>query len=538
MKKLLLSLLLLISFYINAQTFTEHTTANIIDVYQSDLAWGDYDNDGDLDVLVTGKKTITAPIDPISKIYTNTGGIFTELTSANLEGVQSGSSAWGDYDNDGDLDILLTGFGVGNTYIAKIYTNNGGAFTELTTANLQGIVGDVAWGDYDNDGDLDILLVGGVGRSSISKIYTNDAGTFTELTTANLIGVNSGAVAWGDYDNDGDLDILLTGYTGSLDISKIYTNNNGTFTELASANLIGISYSSVAWGDYDNDGDLDILMSGYTGSTNVTKIYTNNGGSFTEIPTPHLRGQQEGSVAWGDYDNDGDLDILLTGSINTKIYNNNAGVFTQAAASNNLTQIAVSDGVWGDYDNDGDLDIAFSGVTATSFTSKIYTNNTIASNTPPTVPTNPIALVNGNEVTISWTASTDLQTPSNGLSYNVYIKENPIGTPVYTKTPMAQENDGWRKLPVLGNTGQGTSYNYKFPAACTTSYTFKVQAIDHNFAGSSFSTEGSFSTIDNTNPTVVTQDITVQLDTTGNVSITPAQINNGSTDNCGIQSMS
>ncbi|KAB1155264.1 VCBS repeat-containing protein, partial [Tenacibaculum aiptasiae] len=520
------------------QVFTEHTTANIIDVYQSDLAWGDYDNDGDLDLLITGKKSIGVALDPVSKIYTNSGGTFTELTSANLEGVQYGASAWGDYDNDGDLDILLTGFGVGNTYITKIYTNNGGVFTELATANLQGIVGDVAWGDYDNDGDLDILLAGGIGRSSISKIYTNDAGTFTELTTANLIGVNSGAVAWGDYDNDGDLDILLTGYTGSLDISKIYTNNNGTFTELTSANLIGISYSSVAWGDYDNDGDLDILMSGFTGSADVTKIYTNNGGSFTELPTPHVRGQQEGSVAWGDYDNDGDLDVLLTGSINTKIYNNNAGVFTQVAAADNLTQIAVSDGVWGDYDNDGDLDIVFSGVTATSFISKIYTNNTITSNTPPTAPTNPTAVVNGNEVTINWTASTDAQTPSNGLSYNVYIKENPIGAPVYTKTPMAQENDGWRKLPAVGNTGQGTSYTYKFPAACTKNYTFKIQAIDHNFAGSGFSAEGSFSTVDNTNPTVVTQNITVQLDATGNVSITPAQINNRSTDNCGIQSIS
>ncbi|WP_299104434.1 FG-GAP-like repeat-containing protein [uncultured Tenacibaculum sp.] len=520
------------------QVFTEDTTANIIDVYQSDLAWGDYDNDGDLDLLITGKKSTGVISDPVSKIYTNNGGTFTELTSANLVGVQYGDSAWGDYDNDGDLDLLITGQGVGNTYVTKIYTNNGGTFTELSTPTIAGIVGDITWGDYDNDGDLDILLAGGIGRLSISKIYTNDAGTFTELTTANLIGVNSGAVAWGDYDNDGDLDVLLTGYTGSLDISKIYTNNNGTFTELTSANLIGISYSSVAWGDYDNDGDLDILMSGYTGSADVTKIYTNTNGIFSELATPHIRGQQEGSVAWGDYDNDGDLDVLLTGRLNTKIYSNNAGVFTQVAAADNLTQIAVSDGIWGDYDNDGDLDIAFSGVTATSFTSKIYTNNTIASNTPPTAPKNPTAVVNGNEVTISWGASTDVQTPSNGLSYNVYIKENPVGVPVYTKTPMAQENNGWRKLPVLGNTGQGTSYIYKFPAACTKNYTFKVQAIDHNFAGSSFSTEGSFSTVDTTNPTVVTQDITVQLDTAGNVSITPAQIDNGSTDNCGIQSMS
>ncbi len=520
---------------VDLRNFIELDTANLTNVYQSTVAWGDYDNDGDLDLLVTGKKSISASTDPISTIYTNNNGTFTALATANLIGVQSGAVEWGDYDNDGDLDILITGLDIGNTLISKIYTNTGGSFTELATANLPGIAfGDVAWGDYDNDGDLDIFLTGG-----ISKIYTNDAGTFTELATASFPRLSSGSVDWGDYDNDGDLDVLLTGYTGSLDISKIYTNTNGVFTELTSANLTGVSYSSTAWGDYDNDGDLDVLLSGYTGSARVTKIYTNTAGSFTELATANLLGVQEGSIAWGDYDNDGDLDILLTGSggsATTRIYTNNAGVFTQLI-TDDLPGLVVSDAVWGDYDNDGDLDIALAGVTNSSFISKIYINNIATSNTVPTVPTNPTAVVNGDAVTLSWIASTDTETPGSGLSYNVYIKENPIGTPTYTKTPMAQENDGWRKLPAIGNVGQGTSYVYKLPTACTTNYTFKVQAIDHNFAGSAFSSEGSFSTVDVTKPTVATQNITVQLDTTGNVSITPAQIDNGSSDNCGIQSM-
>ncbi|MDY8134325.1 FG-GAP-like repeat-containing protein [Aquimarina sp. 2201CG5-10] len=521
---------------VDLRNFIELDTANLTNVFQSAVAWGDYDNDGDLDLLVSGKKSISASTDPISTIYTNNNGTFTALATANLIGVQSGAVEWGDYDNDGDLDLLITGLDIGNTLISKIYTNTGGSFTELATANLPGIAfGDVAWGDYDNDGDLDIFLTGG-----ISKIYTNDAGTFTELTTASFPRLSSGSVEWGDYDNDGDLDVLLTGYTGSLDISKIYTNNDGVFTELVSANLTGVSYSSTAWGDYDNDGDLDILLSGYTGSARVTKVYTNTAGSFTELATANLLGVQEGSAAWGDYDNDGDLDILLTGSgggAKTRIYTNDAGVFTQLI-TDDLPGLVVSDGVWGDYDNDGDLDIALSGVTNSSFISKIYINNIATSNTIPTAPTNPAAVVNGDVVTLSWTASTDTETSGSGLSYNVYIKENPVGMPIYAKTPMAQENDGWRKLPALGNVGQGTSYIYKLPAACTTNYTFKVQAIDHSFAGSAFSSEGSFSTVDVTKPSVVTQDITVQLDASGNASITPAQVDNGSSDNCGIQSMS
>ncbi len=521
---------------VDLRKFIELDTANLTNVFQSAVAWGDYDNDGDLDLLVTGKKSISVSTDPISTIYTNTNGTFTALATANLIGVQSGAVEWGDYDNDGDLDILLTGLGADNTNVAKIYTNNGGSFTELVTANLPGIAfGDVAWGDYDNDGDLDIFLTGG-----ISKIFTNNAGTFTELVTANFPRLSSGSVDWGDYDNDGDLDVLLTGYTGSVDISKIYTNANGVFTELISANLTGVSYSSTAWGDYDNDGDLDVLLSGYTGNARVTKIYTNTAGSFTELATANLLGVQEGSIAWGDYDNDGDLDILLTGSggsASTRVYLNNAGVFTQLI-TDDLPGLVVSDAVWGDYDNDGDLDIALAGVTNSSFFSKIFINNIATANTPPTAPTNPTAVVNGDTVTLNWTASTDAETPSNGLSYNVYIKENPVGTPTYTKTPMAQESNGWRKLPAIGNVGQGTSYVYKLTAACTTNYTFKVQAIDHSFEGSAFSTEGSFNTLDTVAPTVITQNITVQLDASGNASITPALIDNGSSDNCGIQSMS
>ncbi|MEW7280960.1 FG-GAP-like repeat-containing protein [Aquimarina sp. 2201CG1-2-11] len=520
---------------VDLRKFIELGTANLTNVFQSAVAWGDYDNDGDLDLLVTGKKSISVSTDPISTIYTNTNGTFTALATANLIGVQSGAVAWGDYDNDGDLDILLTGLAAGNINVAKIYTNNGGSFTELATANLPGIAfGDVAWGDYDNDGDLDIFLTGG-----ISKIFTNDAGTFTELATASFPRLSSGSVDWGDYDNDGDLDILLTGYTGSLDISKIYTNTNGVFTELTSANLTGVSYSSTAWGDYDNDGDLDVLLSGYTGSARVTKIYTNTAGSFTELATANLLGVQEGSIAWGDYDNDGDLDILLTGSggsASTRIYTNTAGVFTHLI-TNDLPGLVVSDAVWGDYDNDGDLDIALAGVTNSSFFSKIFTNNIATANTAPTAPTNPTAVVNGDTVTLNWTASTDTETPGSGLSYNVYIKDASISS-AYIVSPMAQENDGWRKLPAIGNVGQGTSYLYKLTVACTANYTFKVQAIDHSFAGSAFSAEGSFSTVDTTKPTVVTQDIIIQLDVTGNASITSAQIDNGSSDNCGIQSMS
>jgi predicted nucleotidyltransferase len=128
-------------------------------------------------------------------------------------------------------------------------------------------------------------------------------------------------VAWGDYDNDGDLDILLTGYgvVGGGPVAKVYRNDgpaagSGWNFVDSGAQLTGVYRSSVAWGDYDNDGDLDILLTGDSGDSPVAKVYRNDGGVFADSGrrmTPSAL--ESGSVAWGDYDNDGDLDILLTG---------------------------------------------------------------------------------------------------------------------------------------------------------------------------------------------------------------------------------
>jgi hypothetical protein len=235
--------------------------AGLTGVWASSVAWGDYDNDGRLDILLTGG-TYTPPV---AKIYHNNGnGTFTDI-GAGLRGVDFSSVAWGDYDNDGRLDILLTGEGGYSTFIAKVYHNNGdGTFTDIN-AGLPGVVdSSVAWGDYDNDGRLDILLTGSAASGYIAKVYHNNGdGTFTDIG-AGLTGVYASSVAWGDYDNDGRLDILLTGSIGYPNsIAKVYHNNsNGTFTDIG-AGLTGVEYSSVAWGDYDNDGWLDILLTGY-----------------------------------------------------------------------------------------------------------------------------------------------------------------------------------------------------------------------------------------------------------------------------------
>jgi hypothetical protein len=202
-------------------------------------------------------------------------------------------------------------------------------FIEIN-AGLPGVYDcSLSWGDYDKDGDLDLALAGHDGSVQVSRIYRNDgAGEFTDIN-AGLAGTSHCSLAWGDYDNDGDLDLVVAGYSSSGRVSRIYRNDGGdVFTDI-NAGLMGVSGCSLAWGDYDNDGDLDLAIAGYSSAGNVSKIYRNDGGDgFTDINTV-LTGVIECSLAWGDHDNDGDRDLAIAGGSEigyvTRVYRNDSG---------------------------------------------------------------------------------------------------------------------------------------------------------------------------------------------------------------------
>ncbi len=366
--------------------FLSQLSIPLVSLNSGSVAWGDYDNDGHLDILITGvNSSITGDWSIYTMLYRNNGNnTFSEQTSISITGVRGGSAVWGDYNNDGYLDILLTGTDASGMPVSKIYRNNeNNTFTEQTSISLSDVNGGAVWGDYDNDGHLDILSPNG-------KIYRNNGdNTFTEQTTISLTDITGGAV-WGDYDNDGYLDILSTN-------GKIYHNNgNNTFTELTSVSLTSVNDGSVAWGDYDNDGYLDILLTGETTSgTKVSKIYHNNGNNtFTEETSIPLTGVRYSSATWGDYDNDGYLDILLTGFISlqkgsiSKIYHNNGNNAFTEQTSIHLFGLESGSAAWGDYDNDGDLDILLSGIWGNEDLAIIYQNNNSFPNTLPSIPTN------------------------------------------------------------------------------------------------------------------------------------------------------
>jgi PKD repeat protein/predicted nucleotidyltransferase len=486
-RQVLVLLFSLITLNLFPQTFVEQTGISLPGVSRGSVAWGDYDDDGDLDILLTGFSYTFS----ISKIYRNNGNnSFTEQTGISLTGVESSSVGWGDYDNDGDLDILLTG-----SIISKIYHNNvDNSFTEQTGSALTGVeYSSVAWGDYDNDGDLDILLTGYSGSDFISKIYRNNGdNTFTGQTDIALEGLLGGSVAWGDYDNDGDLDILLTGQNNFGQIfSKIYRNNgDNSFTEQTGIALTGVSGGSVAWGDYDNDGDLDILLTGNTDSGVISKIYRNNSdNTFTEQTDIALTEVTRSSVTWGDYDNDGDLDILLTGKNSSgltvsKIYRNNSdNTFTEQTGIA-LTGVHDSSVAWGDYDNDGDLDFLLTGANRyDQRISKIYRNEILNQNIKPSDPTGLQSYWDNDCIIFKWNKSSDNTTPTAAISYNLRIGTSPGGNEV--KSAQALPN-GKLLLTNIPNLINDTCITLKLPL---NKYYWSVQAVDKGGLASSFAPE-------------------------------------------------
>jgi len=479
---------------INIPVFLELTGSSLNGTYYSSVAWGDYDNDGDLDLFASGLEYPGYPgTDNHSRIYRNDSGIFTDI-QAGITGIMLGSGAWGDFDNDGDLDLIISGYVSSRNYNAKIYRNDSGIFTDIN-AGLSGLNASVDWGDYDNDGDLDLVISGYNYPSTINmetKVYNNNNGVFTDIG-AGLPGIYYGSVRWGDYDNDGVLDILHTGIAseaGNVFLSKIYRNDNGSFTDI-NAGLTGVGNGSGIWFDYDNDGDLDVLLTGVSSSGPLTALYQNNTGSFSEISSA-LTQVSTSSASAGDFDNDGDQDILLTGSGSSgpisKVFRNDSGSFTDINAS--LVGVYSSSIAWGDYDNDGDLDIALAGWNSTEYYLKIYKNSGIIANTPPAAPANlNVTALNLTRVSLSWNKATDSQTTQNALNYNLRVGTSAGGSNIVN--PMASVSTGLRKLPSSGNTGFVSS-GYVLNNLAPGTYYWSVQAIDQAYAGGAWTDEASF----------------------------------------------
>ncbi len=464
--------------------------------------FGDYDNDGDLDILMTG--WIGTNQDYISSIYKNTGGEFEEM-QAGLSGVSPGTPnavSWIDYDNDNDLDLIIMGR-LNNTldeYSTIFYENIENSFTESADASIEVNMssGSVDWGDYNNDGKYDLLISGKPeSGSSITEVYKNLGADPTtgkwklEKVETNLTGIWGGESNWIDFDSDGDLDIFICGF--GADPSELYQNDRGVFS-LITTDIAGVGNAASDWGDYDSDGDLDLILTGGD-QTYLSKIYRNDGSAgenqwaFTDI-NANLEQINGGDVAWGDLDNDGDLDLVLSGNISmlnsvSILYENEDGNFVNSTVNIiDLGRTAIS---LGDYDNDGDLDLLMSGYSPSEMEhlSILYQNNATEINEAPSPPLNLTAFEHGDTITFSWNQSQDDYTILDALTYNLRIGTEAGKNDILS--PMSS-SEGYRKIVKTGNTGHSISWDIRGLPGETTYY-WSVQAVDQAFMGSEFASE-------------------------------------------------
>jgi len=373
------------------------------------FTWADYDNDGDVDLLIDGWRLMRNELVP--------SGTATFTQAASI----GGGGVWADYDNDGDLD----------TFGSRLWRNNGmGVLSDITATALPGYDGGfvtaAGWGDYNRDGYVDLYIARGEDWNNGNPRYfaddlwrNNGNGTFTNVTVPAGIQAVEGpnpkygrGVEWGDYNNDEWPDIYIPNYR--LTQSYLWENQgNGTFKEVAKARNVtgggkvygGVTYYGhsigAAWGDIDNDGFLDLVSANLAHKDNQappanrgffcddSKVYINRGGwgcNLTDIrvdagiPIRAVGGTavaQDGQSyykdelwagsAFGDCDNDGDLDLFVPEVYdfpwgNSFLFLNNGNrTFTDVTDTAATKVFDTYGGAWADFDNDGALDLITGG---------------------------------------------------------------------------------------------------------------------------------------------------------------------------------
>lgn len=390
---------------LHAQIFTDvtslaginhqHTTSALVAGLPGDsfltggVAASDFDGDGFTDLMFTRLNDVDIfyrnNADGTFESRTATAG-FTAATLTN--GVVSG-----DVDNDGDLDLYMTG-ATGETR-NFLYLNDGtGFFTDVGTSPTVAIANGVprngqgaSFGDYNNDGYLDLVTAdwGNPVANSQSRLLENrggaQIGTFDDVTAAAGIDVyrKSDTERFSprliDLDRDGHLDLAIA---SDFMTSQLFWNNGDeTFTDGTLPAGVGTDFNGMGstFGDYDGDGDLDWFITNITPDPNIpsgfggwNRLYRNDGNrQFTDVT--QQAGVRDSRWSWGttffDYDNDGDLDLVATNGYNgpgffndrTFLWRNDDGVYTDVSDSMGVTDTGQGRGlVHLDYDNDGDLD--------------------------------------------------------------------------------------------------------------------------------------------------------------------------------------
>jgi len=473
---------------------------------------GDMDNDGDVDIIARQYYYLESKY--YLTILENVDGYFSVNNNWRLP-VRAVYAITGDYDNDGDLDLVVsTGQEI------KFIKNTGTGFEFDTVQDVIDIKIEkyyspkpLALADYDIDGDLDLSFCGRKSDGSIvTEIYKNEDGVFQKDRTQTIAGLCHGSIVWGDYDNDGDPDLIISGkqshrYNVFDPLTKVYRNEDGRLIEDTSQYIVALSDTSVIMRDYDSDGDQDLMLFGWSGQYAMKLfIYENVDGHFSlrQDIRPLAASWQElygdiGCPNWGDYNNDGDCDSILLAQWGEYGYEHIPSIYRNEQGNLNFSETIDGAQSWNergieyyltitkiryaDFDNDGDLDLVVSGDGDV-----ICMNTNRISNIAPSPPQNLSCEYLGNlEFIFTWMPSSDIETPQDGLYYNLRIGTTPGGNEVVSS---AHGGD------LLGNYGQckllDGRIGVKLKLSGNTTYYWSVQAIDSGLKASDFAPERQF----------------------------------------------
>lgn len=522
--------------------FTDLVVLGARPVQFGDAGWGDLDLDGDLDLILSGlTRSVGNTADPLQatlQVLFNVGTTFVErpdpdggdtpiqvpateyidgtLVSPAPEGQWLSSISLLDFDGDGDLDVAITGRTDTHGAVLLIMENLGGSRFRQRW-RLDGVrAGDMDAADLDGDGDTDLVLAGEdedghpVVRAVMNRMREGEG--FVEQTHG-IPGFANGSVSVADYDLDGDKDLLLVGMKEPQEFaSAIYRYDSGEYLETALP-IPGLAFPFAAWGDYDADGDPDIVGIGARFSPllleGVVYVLENQAGSFVDrtsmlsgtFPGSAVDGRFRGSAGFAEFDGDGRSDLFLAGSIRrTKtdyghFYGTSGGFGWKEMLRDYLDGGLGGRVYMGDHDNDGDLDVMTVGEsTSAGAVIRVRSNsaprpdiNVPRRNRRPLPPNNLTEEISGPVVMLRWTAGSDPDTPPPGLTYEVRVGLMPNNDFV---VPAASDGSGHRLMAAMGNAG--SNLFLQISGLNRGTYYWSVQSIDPAFAGSVFSELRSF----------------------------------------------
>lgn len=485
--------------------FSKVTVPTTSNMFQGNHAFADLNADGKMDLLVKGRN-LDNGWNPEAFALLNAGQEFTsKLTFDLVKGWHKVITPI-DYNNDGYPDVLLSA-----SYGADLYRNEGGKkLVKVDNFSIEDLeldnddnketryAGLVSIADFNADGWQDIVTFD---KSGNPVLYLNNKGTgsFMKKDNAGLAQQRNGTLASADFNNDGYIDLAVSGWSdvaGGTYLSVYKNNGDGTFTDIKADTSVGGSIAGtekgqIMWVDANADGQMDLFITGsaslYSWASKAL-LYLNNGnGTFTKHTTDFI-GVKKSGTAWCDVNGDGTTDILYAGEIqggkavtfvalgkkdgSFEVHDNlMSGVRSGAAVSlfdynANGMPDAVCMG-WGD----GDKFAIYTGIVLKGL------------NTRPTAPTGLQMQNEADGVVLSWNAATDKETPVAALRYNVFVKLKNGKT--YTLTP-ANINIGTLLIPDVNNTIATRSYRLKMAASDIDSW--GVQTIDQGKSASVFAT--------------------------------------------------